>query len=269
MSTFIKAERTEEGQKTAIFTGEGAYHGSSNKEREITPVLADRIDFASYKARFLNTSDVKKILPPPTQEEVKNDAVTFVWCPFEEAKKEAGPLTKKVLEEMEPLLKHNKKHIYVDSKLQYFHKGDLPVDSCLWHVDGTKVLRGEQAWSLGYTLLHNLRQKQWDGVIDHYLAYQSSEHCATEWVKGMVMVVVPELIPSFDILDRLVKEEKFKTMAQPAGSIVAFTDNSLHRAVHATDDGWRLWIRVVETDKAVKLDQNIIECYNTVFRPQP
>jgi hypothetical protein len=27
-----------------------------------------------------------------------------------------------------------------------------------------------------------------------------------------------------------------------------------------------LWIRVLETDKEVKLNHNIIECYNTVFR---
>lgn len=268
MKNFLKAERTIENQKTAIFTGEGAYHGSSNKEPEQTPELSERINFVKYRARFYDTCDIKKVLPIPTQEEIRNDGVTFVWCPFEEAQKEAGPVTKNVLLEMEPFLKHDKRFIYVDSKLQYFHKGDLPVDSCLWHVDGTPVIRGEQAYAFGYTMLHNLRKKQLDGVVDHYLAYQSSEHCATEWAQGLVSVYVPELIPSFDVLDELVKAEEFKTMSQPAGSIIAFTDNSLHRAVHATEDGWRLWIRVVETNKVANINDNIIECYNTVFRTQ-
>jgi hypothetical protein len=268
MKTFLKTIRTEESQKVDIFTGEGAYHGSSNKEPEKTPELATRIDFVSYKALFTNSCDVKKILPMPSQKEVQDDEVTFVWCPFEEAKREAGSLTKSVLVEMEPFLRGDKKFIYVDSKLQYFRKGDHPVDSNLWHVDGTPVVRGEGAWALGYTMLHNMRKKMWDGVMDRYLAYQSSEHCATEWATSPVKVIIPELIPSFDLLDQKVKELEFKTMSQPAGSIIAFTDNSLHRAVPATADGWRLWLRVLETDKQVNPNLNIIDCYNTVFRKQ-
>ncbi len=30
--------------------------------------------------------------------------------------------------------------------------------------------------------------------------------------------------------------------------------------------GWRLWIRCVETDREVRLETSIVECYNTVFR---
>jgi hypothetical protein len=266
MNNSINLTRTEDSQKTASFTGEGAYHGSSNKEPEQTPVLAERIEFVKYKAYFNNHCDVKKILPVPSQEEIKDDGVTFVWCPFDDAKKEAGPLTQKVLLEMEPYLLRDKKFIYVDSKIQFFHKGDLPVDSKLWHVDGTSVIRGQHAYDMGYTLLHNMRDKEFSGIMDRYLAYQSSTHCATEWATNVVSVIIPELIPSFDLLDERVKEAKPRIMAQPAASIVAFTDNSLHRAVPATEDGWRLWIRVLETDKEVKLNRNIIECYNTVFR---
>ena len=53
---------------------------------------------------------------------------------------------------------------------------------------------------------------------------------------------------------------------QPAGAIVRFDGLSLHRAVAASEAGWRLWIRCVETDRQVQLDADIIECYGTVFR---
>lgn len=266
MNTFIKQERTESNQKTARFTGEGAYHGSSNKEPEKAPVLAHKASFPSFTARFDNVCNVKKILPVPTQKEIQDDGVTFVWASFEEAKREAGPLSKSVLLEMESHLKGNKRHIYVDSKIQFFNKGDLPVDSKLWHVDGTVAIRGEQAWRSGYTLLHDMKAKVRSGVMDDYLAYQSSVHCATQWVTQPMFIYLPECIPTFDILDQLVQEDNPEVMSQPASSIVHFTDRSLHRAVQASDDGWRLWIRVLETDKEIKLSTNIIECYGTVFK---
>jgi hypothetical protein len=265
MNTFLKSVKTEESQKTAIFTGEGAYHGSSNKEPEKKP-LGEKTVFPEFCAQFRNICDVKKVLIVPSQEEIRTDGVVFVWSLFEEALREAGPLTKSVLLEMEPLLKRNKKFIYVDSKIQYFHKGDLPVDSQLWHVDGSTSLRGEAANKLGYTLLHNMAGKLEMGVVDNYLAYQSSHHCATQWVTEQLGINLPKCIPSFDILDDLVRKVNPKHMSQPAGSIIQFTDNSLHRAVPATDDGWRLWIRCVETDREVNLSSNIIDCYGTVFK---
>lgn len=266
MNTFLKKERTEENQKTANFTGEGAYHGSSNKEPEKVPVLGKKKEFPFFIASFRNICEVKKVLDVPSQKEIQDDGVTFVWASFEEAKREAGPLTKKVLLEMEPHLKGDKKFIYVDSKIQFFHKGDLPVDSKLWHVDGTVAIRGEVAWKAGYTLLHDMRAKHKAGIVDHYMAYQSSTHCATEWAMEGIILPLPECIPDFDLLDQIVQDANPVRMSQPASSIVHFTDNSLHRAVPASDDGWRLWIRVVETDKEIKLNSNIIECYGTVFK---
>jgi hypothetical protein len=266
MNTFLKQERTEASQKTAVFTGEGAYHGSSNKEPEKMPALGEKKRFPLFRAFFRNLCEVKKVLDIPSQKEIQEDGVTFVWATFEEAKREAGPLTKKVLLEMESHLRGDKKFTYVDSKIQFFHKGDLPVDSKLWHVDGTTAIRGDRAWQAGYTLLHDMTAKMKAGITDHYLAYQSSEHCATQWVVEGVELDLPECIPSFDELDQLVRLGDPIRISQPPSSIVHFTDNSLHRAVPASGDGWRLWIRVVETDKEVKLNSNIIECYGTVFK---
>jgi hypothetical protein len=266
MKTFIKFNRTLDNQKTANFTGEGAYHGSSNKAPEQTPVLGEKKAFSNYNALFKNCCEVKKTLAIPTQEAIQADGVTFVWALFDEAIKEAGPLSKVILQEMEPYLKRDKRFIYVDSKIQYFGKGDLPVDSKIWHVDGTVAIRGEAANNWGYTLLHDLRAKEKAGIEDHYLAYQSSEHCATEWVKDPLTLSLPEYIPTFDLMDELVIAANPKSMSQPSASIVHFTDNSLHRAVPASGEGWRLWIRVLETDKEIKLSTNVVECYGTVFK---
>jgi hypothetical protein len=266
MNTFLKSVNTQENQKTAVFTGEGAYHGSSNKEPERIPVLGEKITFPEMKIEFANICHIKDVLRVPSQEEIQNDGVVFVWSSFEEAKREAGPVTKNVLLQMEPHLKHNKKYIYVDSKIQFFRQNDLPVDSKLWHVDGSIAVRGEQAWNAGYMLLHDLKSKITSGVVDNYLAYQSSHHCATQWAIDAVTLSIPERIPSFDLLDTLVQRANPRVRSQPAGSIIRFTDNSLHRAVPASDDGWRLWVRCIETDREVKLNSNIINCYGTVFR---
>lgn len=266
MNSILKTISTETNQKTAIFTGEGAYHGSSNKEPDNTPILNSKKIFPDFQMNFLNLCEIKKILSTPSQEEIRQDGVVFVWSPFEEAIKEAGPLTKKVLQEMEPYLKGNKKYIYIDSKIQYFRINDLPVDSKLWHVDGSLPIRGERAWNMGYTLLHDIKGKVDSGITDNYLAYQSSTHCATQWVTDAMTLSMPECISTFDILDKLVREADPCCMSQPAASIVHFTDNSLHRAVPASADGWRLWIRCVETDREVKLNSSIINCYGTVFK---
>ncbi len=284
MNTFLKSVRTEENQKTAEFTGEGAYHGSTKPKirdlsipEEIPEVIPSTLidywkrkdpKFQDFLATFVNLYQVKKVLPEPSQDEIKDDGVTFVWSPFEEAKREAGPLTKKVLEEMENHLERKKKFVYIDSKIQFFHKGDLAVDSKLWHVDGTIAVRDQRAADLGYNILHDMRARILDFDQDppKYLAYQSSQHCATQFINRPLSFRLPACIPNFNILDDIVREIDPPVVSQPAGSIVSFNGLSLHRAVPATADGWRLWIRCTETDREIKLNSAIINCYGTVFK---
>jgi hypothetical protein len=78
---------------------------------------------------------------------------------------------------------------------------------------------------------------------------------------------MPELIANFDDLDRQVRALDPPSAAQPPAAIVRFDGLSLHRAVAARGDGWRLWIRCVETDRRVELTSSIIDCYGKVYRP--
>lgn len=280
MSTFVKSIKTEDTQKIATFTGEGAYHGSS-KVREDTEALIElpptiskyltnkSSSFENFQATFPNYYKVKRFLKIPSQEEIKNDGVTFMWTPFEEALQEAGPITRNVLQEMEPFLKRDKKFIYIDSKIQFFRKNDLPVDSNLWHIDGSLAIRDSRIKELGFSLLHDLKARlTGDYVPNNYLAYQSSYHCATEFAYKPIYTTLPECIPSFDILDQKIKKKIVLSRSQPAGSIVAFNGLSLHRAVPASEDGWRLWVRCIETDREVKMSSDAINCYGTVFRQE-
>jgi hypothetical protein len=281
----VKRARSVDAQKVAAFTGEGAYHGSTKPRPRLAnpappPVPVDEMrptTLEAYAARgartiddfdatFPNHYDVKSTLPVPTQDEIRNDGVTFCWCLIDEAIREAGPLTRRVLEEMTKHLHRTKRYVYIDSKIQWFEAGDTPVDSKHWHVDGSIAVRDERVQALGHTLLHDMRAR-FDGKSGPtYLAYQSSTHCATLFATAPVSLRMPELIPNFDDFDLQVRAIDPPSAAQPASSIVAFDGLSLHRAVAARSAGWRLWIRCSESDHEIRLNPSIVECYGTVFR---
>lgn len=285
--TYLRQEHTRATQKLQPFTGEGAYAGSTRRRTPpaasaprpvvVEEMRATTIDgfpldgsrpIADFDAVFPNLYTIERELPSPTQEEVRADGVTFCWCPIEEAIAVAGPLTRSVLVAMKALVKGDKRFAYIDSKIQYFEPGDVPVDSQHWHVDGSIVARGPAVEALGHNLLHDMRARLATGVSPPtYLAYQSSDHCPTLFVTEPLVLRIPELVPNFDGLDALVRALDPPSVAQPASSIVRTDGLSLHRAQAAIGPGWRLWVRCVETDREVHLDSSIIECYGTVFRP--
>jgi hypothetical protein len=283
--TYLKRDHTISDQLVEKFTGEGAYHGSTKKRTpaaprtdgpvvdEMRPTTIDEYPtngsrpIASFVAEFPNLYEVTDTLPIPSQEEIRADGTTFVWCPFDLALTVAGPLTRRVLEAMQARFVGDKRYIYVDSKIQYLEPGDVPVDSQHWHVDGSIVARGPVVEALGHNLLHDMKARMSsEKSSPHYLAYQSSNHCATLFIPQPVTLPLPELVPNFDALDAAVRAIDPPAVEQPAGAIVRTDGRSLHRARTAVRPGWRLWIRCVETDREVQLETSIVECYNTVFR---
>jgi hypothetical protein len=282
--TIVKRARSISGQKVAQFTGEGAYHGSTKPRtpsaprapaplvEEMRPTTLEAYaargarSIEEFDATFPDRYAVKTILAVPTQDEIKDDGVTFCWCLIDDAIAEAGPLTRRVLEAMREHLRGDKRFVYIDSKIQWFEQGDTPVDSQHWHVDGSIAVRDERVQALGHRLLHDMRARIDGSKPPTYLAYQSSDHCATEFATAPVSLRLPELIPNFDELDLRVRTLDPPRVAQPPSSIVAFDGLSLHRAVAARSAGWRLWIRCTESDHEIRLNPSLIECYGTVFR---
>lgn len=284
--THLRRAHSRATQKVAPFTGEGAYHGSTRRRapagpaRPPQPVVDEMAPstlatyppdgtrpIANFEATFPNLYVVERQLPVPTQDEVCSDGVVFCWCPLDEALALAGPLTRRVLEAMKSLVVGDKRFVYVDSKIQYFEPGDVPVDSQHWHVDGSIVARGPAVEALGHTLLHDMKARLTSArVPPRYLAYQSSDHCATLFATEPLTLSMPELVPDFNGLDAAICALAPPYASQPPATIVRTDGLSLHRAQAASAPGWRLWVRLVETDREVVLDASIIACYNTVFR---
>lgn len=286
MQTWLKSTHSIENQKLAIFTGEGAYHGSTKPKpansaertiREPVPearpstleryVREGATEIRSFEAHFPNRFKIVDQLGIPDQETIRTDGVTFCWCPFKEAQREAGPLTKNVLNRMERHLTGRKRFIYIDSKIQYFEPGDLPVDSELWHVDGSIAIKDERVQRLGASILHDMRARVEGSDLPTYLACQSSDHCATGLLDQPLRLTLPELIPNFHGFDVAVRAEPITEILHPPGAIVAYDGLSMHRAKRAIRRGWRLWLRCTETDVEIHPSVSIIECYGTVFRP--
>lgn len=281
-ATFLRKDRSRATQVVVPFTGEGAYHGSTKPRSAAPRVDPPRVEemhasslesldpdgrIDDFDAVFPHLCETVATLPTPSQEAIAADAVTFCWCPLNLAIEQAGPLTKQVLVTMREHLDGRKRYVYVDSKIQYFEPGDVPVDSQHWHVDGSITARGPAVERLGHGVMHDMKARLLGPASPPtYLTYQSSEHCATLFVTEPVTLRLPALIPNFDQLDRMVRALAPACAPQPAAAIVRFDGCSLHRAVAAREAGWRLWIRCVETDREVQLDANIIECYGTVFR---
>lgn len=65
--------------------------------------------------------------------------------------------------------------------------------------------------------------------------------------------------------DRLSKLD-LKPVQHPPGAIVSFDGWSLHRAVRACKTGWRLWIRVKETDHFNSQSKQVPHFFGTTFR---
>ncbi len=286
MTTWITGAHSVETQKVETFTGEGAYHGSTQQRivtvprppvprvAEARPTTLERYlqegtrEIASFEASYANELRLVSQLDAPSQEAVRDDGVTFCWCPFEEAMRVAGPLTRSVLLGMLPGLTRTKRYTYIDTKIQYFEAGDLPVDSCLWHVDGSIAVRDERVLPFSTSVLHDLRARLEHGDPPRYMAYQSSGHCATEFLSQPVQLRLPELVPNFNGFDEAVRTLEVSEVAHPAGAVLAYDGNTIHRAIQATTSGWRLWARCTETDVEIRPSESTIACYGTVFRPR-
>lgn len=284
MATWISRDHTVATQVVEPFTGEGAYHGSTKQRPpnapraradvvpEARPTTLERrlalltTSIETFDARFPNQLTLVGQLNVPSQEDVRNDGVMFCWCPFNEALYLAGPVTRKVLLHMRPALSGTKRNVYIDSKIQYFEAGDTPVDSVLWHVDGSIAVRDERVAPFGASTLHDMRARLEHSDPPQYMAYQSSDHCATEFLDTPLQLRIPELIPNFNAFDASVRATNVSAVAHPAGAILRYDGLTLHRPTRATSSGWRLWIRCTETDVEIHPNETVVSCYGKVYR---
>ncbi len=269
-------------QFVSNYTGEGAYHGSTNSKPQIDlnpwgvsetepstvrRCISKRSQPESFSGLFSRKYEEVSQLQIPSQSDLSVENTNFAWKAFSQAQLESGPITQEVLSAIKPYLQQKKLYCYVDVKTQYFEKGDLAVDSNHFHIDGTVVVRGSYAERLGYPIVHDMRARfNRESIPPQYFAYQSSDHCPTCFVSKPIQLIVPELIPNFNEFDNIVRRNKPHLKNHPAGSIIHYDGQTIHAATPATKDGWRLWIRVIETDKKISASSEISQCYKSVYR---
>lgn len=224
-----------------------------------------RYEFPEFDAHFPNQMLVLDQLRVPSQDEIRREPLNLSWCPIDEAMEKMGPCGRSVVKAMMPHLQRKKRYAFVDLKLQYFKAGDSPVDSLHWHCDGTIWIEDERSAKLGYVMLHDMYARLNHPSPPTYLMYHTADFCATQFVAEPLTLRIPKCIPGFQEFDRLVNSKAPAIKATLPGQIVAFDGFSIHRAVPAKKDGWRLWIRVKETDHFTAAKASARE-YGAVFR---
>jgi hypothetical protein len=135
------------------------------------------------------------------------------------------------------------RYSYLDSKVQFFRRGQYPMHDIEWHMDAP-LLRAHlsldgQGGLLLYdtaTSLSNIR----------FISIIFGGCSRTELVLGRVRAPRMEQcrIDQFDeLINVAVQKRMLRTASHPVGRFVLYDNAMIHRARAATNDGWRLWMR--------------------------
>lgn len=217
---------------------------------------------APFFMDFDNAMTRHEVLEPPTEAALMSEP-TYRAVEFNDVLRSCGDYTRYVLGRMEAHLKGNRRFTYVDSKIQYLRIGDAPVDSLYWHIDGCVYVPEKIVRRFGYVQLFDLYARSISSSNPTFLSFLTSADCATEYVRDPMRIEVPKCFEWYDVLDALVKAREPRTVSQTPCQVVSFGSKSLHRAVPAKKEGWRLWIRITETDCRQRTHEGVDN--NTVF----
>lgn len=159
-----------------------------------------------------------------------------------------GTFLESVLKKLQDVLVGDRLHIYFDAKIQFLKRGQWPSPDNMWHVDGGISLQPEST---------NLIFPTYDmWARDRLLSYPrfhsfiTGGHSQTQYASEPIVAVVPRLMkPWTTIGDSLGLNARIvNTLFHEHGSIVSYDGFSLHRAVSASAPGWRLHVRMIETN---------------------
>ncbi len=145
-----------------------------------------------------------------------------------------------------------------------------------WHTDGVPRGASGDARDKGAP---NLRAMIDDSMTaPRFHLYVSGTHCPTEFLEGMFMQQVDmdaeddrSLYSSMDTTVNTLLEIEYaawSTFRTQPDRIYTWDWWSVHRAIPAEDTGWRLLIRVTETDYIPPRTEGFIRRQNQVYIPQ-
>lgn len=206
----------------------------------------------------------------PSVSEIKN---TFsLWnASYDDAIRYGGDLTREALRVMN--LRHDRKHIIVDTKIHMLMKGMSPGIPG-WHVDGSPRdnLKNPNGSGMPDTFA-----QEGDDHFNRYHLLVTGNGCLTKFLQDPVLIPIPDK-PSFEVYtemssyvqDSLLSDSQFgNPINVPTGTVVEFDWWSIHTAIIATQKEWRYLIRVCETDyyEPQKDLREVIRMQNQVYAP--
>ncbi len=153
-----------------------------------------------------------------------------------------------ILNEVQNHLSNSKKYIFVNTKIQFLKTGFKPVDNLSWHVDGTIQVPSEICNSLGYNELHDMYARSILKEYPKYISFVTNTNCNTEYLCDPLSLKIPKCVSSFDEINEMVNKSEMKIISQPSCQIIKYDAFSLHRAIPSKCDGWRYWLRVIESN---------------------
>lgn len=214
------------------------------------------------------TPMIGKSITPPTAGEVE-EVPNIRQAGLQDAIEHGGDAVQRAIEAMN--LRHDRRHIIVDTKVHLLLPGWIPAIPG-WHTDG--VPRGENMNPAGKGAPNLQAQVEGRVSAPRYHLLTTGSHCPTKFLVGPVDVTVPEDVGSdlYKEMTRQVNEavaDGQGTFDTPDSTVVEWDWWNVHTAQQATARGWRLLIRVTETDHiAPRTDpKDFIRRQSMVFAP--
>ncbi|MCG7607157.1 hypothetical protein [Mycobacterium sp. CnD-18-1] len=180
-----------------------------------------------------------------------------------------GPLVRQCLA-IAPIVGDHR-HVFVDTKVSMLMPGWWPAIPG-WHTDGVPRIDADGINPLGIgrpSLPEQLDQHE-DGYAPRYHTIHVGNDCPTEFIDESVQLFMEHdrdeqmYAEMTRKIDSLVDLRKLKA---PEGRWVSWDWWNIHRATQATERGWRLLIRITESDQP-PAEQDFIRPQNQVYVSQ-
>lgn len=198
----------------------------------------------------------------PTEGEIRN--TPSLWnIPVEEALQNTSGLIRKTIDKID--IRGDRKYILVSTKIQFIVRGFLPSFPG-WHTDGTLSAKLKLP-QINY--FDFMAQNRDDVRYTRFHMLVTGNYSLTEFLVNPIELKLPqEPQNSFEFMNDQVEEYlqagKQDILTVPTCTIVDFDWWNIHRASVSSQNHWRLWIRVTESDfisKAAQKPRN--EIYKT------
>jgi hypothetical protein len=179
--------------------------------------------------------------------ELKN---TFgLWnASLDDAVRYGGDITREAIQAMN--LRHDRKHIIVDTKVHMLMKGMMPAIPG-WHVDGAPRDNNKNPGGSGKP---DTFAQENDPRPNRYHLLVTGHGCLTQYIKRPMVVPIPAE-PSYEVysmMSAFVQQEVVKdpslAFSVPTATVIEFDWWDIHTGVVAKQNEWRYLIRVCESD---------------------